>query len=234
MRPGSILRQTVVIPAITPHLPPGCNILDIGGYDGSVSAPLASHGHKVTVVDVDDEGLKMAKTRGLFTIRASATQLPFENNSFDVVLMIDVINALPKEFVEKTMQEAGRVLREDGLFCLTVLDKKFSLPFSNMQTIWKSWNARPGYESVELEHLFELADAKIVYHERYYSWLTRFTRSVLFVHKIPSRGDRLRKRIWQFVVRLERTWRPLPHAHLMLARVSRSEFGLSGNKRAAQ
>ena len=68
-------------------------ILDIGSYDGFISYSLKKTfpNLKITIIDIDELGLQLAKGLGLNTVRASALALPIQDNRVDVVLCLDLI-----------------------------------------------------------------------------------------------------------------------------------------------
>lgn len=70
-------------------------------------------------IDIAGEALKAARNYlpgGMF-VRCSATQLPFRDESFDVLLSLGVIHHLPGG--SDNIRQLSRVLRNSGLFVLT-------------------------------------------------------------------------------------------------------------------
>lgn len=76
---------------------------------------------KLTGIDNDTSALRDAKIfindKRVKIILSSAEALPFKNNSFDKVIMSEVIEHVNNE--KKTLQEIYRVLRKDGTLVLT-------------------------------------------------------------------------------------------------------------------
>jgi 2-polyprenyl-3-methyl-5-hydroxy-6-metoxy-1,4-benzoquinol methylase len=104
----------------------GLEILEIGCGRGDFSVYLQTQGARVTGIDVSENSLqaarKLAEINGVDCrfVSASATDLPFDDASFDRVVGIAVLHHLPKkEDVVQTLHETRRVLRPDGsaLFC---------------------------------------------------------------------------------------------------------------------
>jgi predicted GH43/DUF377 family glycosyl hydrolase/ubiquinone/menaquinone biosynthesis C-methylase UbiE len=64
--------------------------------------------------DIFQPYLDLLEKRGIKTFNCDLTKLlPFENNSYDVVLMTDIINLMPsREIVEQLISEAKRVARK--------------------------------------------------------------------------------------------------------------------------
>ncbi|MDH4468490.1 MAG: bifunctional 2-polyprenyl-6-hydroxyphenol methylase/3-demethylubiquinol 3-O-methyltransferase UbiG [Bacteriovoracaceae bacterium] len=93
-------------------------ILDLGSGGGFLSNQLATYGHKVTGVDISQSSLDVAKkhdlTKSVQYIKGDVRKLPFEDESFDVVCAMDLLEHVnnPVEVV----REASRVLRRGGKF----------------------------------------------------------------------------------------------------------------------
>ncbi len=105
----------------------GKKVLDLGSGDGTVTYILANAGAIVTGVDNEAQGLKYAKenlesmdthkTLKYSFIEASAYDLPFEPEEFDIVVHCEVIEHLQEP--EKMLKEVQRVLKKGGTCILT-------------------------------------------------------------------------------------------------------------------
>lgn len=112
-------------------------ILDIGCGDG-VLAWLIYRRNKAKIIgiDTDKDSLKAArkelKARGAKVkfVQASAYQLPFKTNSFDVVVATEIIEHLAKP--ETMLQEISRVLKPQGQSIITTLVKLRRTPEDKM------------------------------------------------------------------------------------------------------
>jgi ubiquinone/menaquinone biosynthesis C-methylase UbiE len=111
-------------------------ILDIGCGGGLIAHELSqAAGSKGEVWGVDVEDLRTI-TEGYRFSQVSGTALPFENGEFDVVVSNHCIEHVGgREDQVHHLQEARRVLRDDGLCYLalpnhwTVVEPHFKLPF---------------------------------------------------------------------------------------------------------
>lgn len=94
-------------------------VLDVGTGTGIMAATLASLGCDVTAVDLCSEMIRKAKdnltNNGLNAtfVVTQADELPFENNSFDMIVNRNLTWALDKP--EETLKQWHRVLRPGGI-----------------------------------------------------------------------------------------------------------------------
>lgn len=104
------------------HLVPGMRVLDIGCGTGTllILAAEAVPGAQLVGVDIDDSILERARrkiaVRGLSIQleRASATELPYADGSFERVLSTLAFHHLTREDKARAFAEAHRVLRPGG------------------------------------------------------------------------------------------------------------------------
>ena len=94
-------------------------ILDIACGNGYGSSYLIHKGAKTVVGgDYSGEAIEYARCHyskdGLYFLRLDAQQLPFRDNSFDVIVSLETIEHLEK--YKDFLQDCRRVLKEDGIF----------------------------------------------------------------------------------------------------------------------
>ncbi|MBT3585375.1 MAG: 3-demethylubiquinone-9 3-O-methyltransferase [Halobacteriovoraceae bacterium] len=93
-------------------------ILDIACGGGFLANHLAEEGHQVSGVDLSPSSLKTAtsfdKTNTVAYSVCDAHHLPFEDNTFDVVCVMDFLEHV--ENPSLIVKEASRVLKEGGHF----------------------------------------------------------------------------------------------------------------------
>ncbi|NOQ55751.1 MAG: methyltransferase domain-containing protein [Nanohaloarchaea archaeon] len=96
----------------------GKKVLEVGCSVGTDLSQFAKHGAIVTGIDLTPEGIRLAKERfktmGLKgTLKtADAENLPFDDNSFDIVYSFGVLHHTPN--TQKTIDEVYRVLKKGG------------------------------------------------------------------------------------------------------------------------
>lgn len=98
----------------------GRTILDAGSGTGLNSLPLSARGADLTLLDISPEALSIAKAyfeeQGLKAsfIQGSIFELPFPDESFDIVWNTGVIEHFEPEVRKKAVQEMLRVMKSSG------------------------------------------------------------------------------------------------------------------------
>lgn len=101
------------------------DVLDVGSGEGFGAAILAETAKTVTGVDVDAETVRHSAEEyardNLTFLTASASALPFDEGSFDVVTCFEVIEHLDEH--DALLQEIKRVLRPHGILMISTPDR---------------------------------------------------------------------------------------------------------------
>ncbi len=98
-------------------------ILDVGCGTGTMLTYLARFGD-AQGVDIDPEAIEYCHARGLTKVSQSgADTLPFDNDTFDLVTALDVIEHIDDDL--GAMRETRRVLRPGGRLLMTVPAYRF-------------------------------------------------------------------------------------------------------------
>jgi 2-polyprenyl-3-methyl-5-hydroxy-6-metoxy-1,4-benzoquinol methylase len=103
-------------------------VLDLGCGVGRVTVPLAQQGALVTSFDNSSEMLAAAQlnveeagvAQSVTFEKGSADELPFSDETFDVVICVGVLEHLPPPVREATLREIIRVVRRPGDLVLVV------------------------------------------------------------------------------------------------------------------
>lgn len=98
--------------AIVEPLARGARVLEVGCGTGLILSRLAAVARDAVGIDLSPGMLERARARGLTVMEGSATALPFENNSFDLVCSFKVLAHVPD--VARAMQEMARVTVPGG------------------------------------------------------------------------------------------------------------------------
>jgi demethylmenaquinone methyltransferase/2-methoxy-6-polyprenyl-1,4-benzoquinol methylase len=91
---------------------PGQSLLDVGGGTGYLASCVADRYARAVVADLSPGMLSVARSRNLETVEASATELPFKEGEFDVVLCTDALHHIKQ--IERAVSEMCRVLKPGG------------------------------------------------------------------------------------------------------------------------
>lgn len=132
------------------------DILEVGVGQGPVLELIKKRGgnaiKSLTGLDLSDKLLAMARVRlpEVQLVKGDAEAMPFEDKSFDMVVMVDVFQYL-LDF-NKALEEVKRVLRPGGKFLVSVPNKKWIL--------FKSYIVkRKNIQPVE-DHFFDFQEMK--------------------------------------------------------------------------
>ncbi len=112
---------------LTLELVAGKRVLDVASGEGYGSAILATRAGHVIGVDLSPDAVEHARERyarpNLEFRQGSATAIPLEGGSVDVVVSFETLEHLPEH--EEMLAELSRVLKPDGLLLLSTPDKHF-------------------------------------------------------------------------------------------------------------
>lgn len=101
---------------------PGRDLLDVAGGTGNYAAALAGLGFRPTVLDVSDAMLEQARGKGLTSVRADASKLPFDDASFDAVVNCSALHLIPAW--REALAEMRRVLKPAGRLAIMVYTRE--------------------------------------------------------------------------------------------------------------
>ena len=126
--------------AIADKIAPGNKILDFGCGPGSFLYILGKNTHDIKAIGVDiaQKQIDFASSRALsnntsndisfMCLKAQDNNLPFEDNSFDAVTLIEVIEHIRPSQAHQNLLEIKRVLKTDGRLLLTTPNYKSLWP----------------------------------------------------------------------------------------------------------
>ena len=112
-------RRRIVLGTLERYLPPGkhLDVLDAGCGGGATLESLDRYGN-ATGLELEEEAVDYARGRGRNVTQGSIVTLPFEDESFDLTLALDVIEHVPDDLA--ALRELYRALRPGGSLLVTV------------------------------------------------------------------------------------------------------------------
>jgi len=122
-----------VVKFVEEYLKPGSKVLDLGCGKGRHSLYCAQKGIKVWAVDIESNCLEVLKkevgksglTSSIDIKQSDIRGLPYENDFFDAVITVNVINHGYWEDVKGFFSEMKRVLKPGGLIFAIVVPREF-------------------------------------------------------------------------------------------------------------
>ena len=112
--------------AFAKRLALGKDVLDAACGEGYGSNMIVEEAKSVIGLDIDSTTIKHAKnkykSRKLTFVEGSCSDLPFEENSFDMVISFETLEHLEQQ--QKMLAEFNRVLKSDGILIISTPDKK--------------------------------------------------------------------------------------------------------------
>jgi demethylmenaquinone methyltransferase/2-methoxy-6-polyprenyl-1,4-benzoquinol methylase len=104
----------------------GSRILDVATGTGQQAFAFTKKGYEVVGIDLSEAMLNVAKKKNKFRNAkfevADATNLPFEDNSFDISSVSFALHDMPLSIREKVLKEMARVTRPEGIIVIVDYD----------------------------------------------------------------------------------------------------------------
>ena len=92
--------------------PKGSKILDVGCGPGFSIDVLQKRGYDVVGIDISPKMIRIAKDKGFNVVQSDATKMPFDDESFDGLVSISLLQWLGNKELKKVARECHRVLKE--------------------------------------------------------------------------------------------------------------------------
>lgn len=166
-------------------IPPleGKRFLDLGSGDGRLIGHIKKkRGLKdtdITLVDVSEEMLKIAKDKfkDVKTVKADANTLPFEDDTFDIVVSTFLLVHIRD--IDTLFDEVYRVLKPGGVFIVTNINQRHPPKLKLSQTskiVIKSFYHMPRHVLESLDHSFFEIE-KEIFVEEFGTWINQIVKA---------------------------------------------------------
>lgn len=135
------------------------DVLDAGSGDGTLAQLLAPRAKSVTCVDlnkkmVDAAAARLGKLRNVKACVADAQALPFQAESFDHVMLFNVLTQV--ESPAKVVAEGARVLRERGKLAIVTL-----AAHDHAEVTQSYRDVHPGFSVAQLRRMVQKAGLSV-------------------------------------------------------------------------
>jgi ubiquinone/menaquinone biosynthesis C-methylase UbiE len=149
------------------RLPSSGWVLDAGGGTGRVSAVLRPMTERIVVADLSRRMLGQARGRGLEAVLADTGRLPFADETFERVLVVDALHHFVRQ--QQSLRELVRVLRPGGRLLVEELDlRRFPVKLAALGE--RLLGMKSCFRSPEVFAGMLLAEGLSVHIERDGSW----------------------------------------------------------------
>ena len=117
------------------------NVLNLGTGEGDYDHMIAAHCQQLVACDINEADIEYAKALNAAVENVEyrvedALNLSFEDNSFDLIISVDVIEHVGQP--ERMVEEISRVLKPGGIAMITFPSLKFPLTYDPINRIL-SW-----------------------------------------------------------------------------------------------
>ena len=132
-----IKRKNLVMSLLEPIIKDGEGILDLGCGIGAYSHDISKQYKNKNIISLDNSynalqfGQEYYKIQ--YPIQGTALKLPFKNNSFNIVFMVEVIEHIENQ--DELFSELNRILKQSGVLLITTSPIKSFVLFPIIQRI---------------------------------------------------------------------------------------------------
>jgi len=148
-------------------------LIDVGAGFGRLADVYGQKFKHATLVDPSIKNLEIAKkklgTKGFTFTQSTGSELPFENESFDVAVFVRVIHHLKDP--RKVLEEINRVLEKDGWLILEFANKKHF-----KATLLDFHNKNDNLEPIDISDL----DSSLPFKNYHPKWIENLLRDIGF------------------------------------------------------
>lgn len=140
-------------------------VLSIGSGPGRDGIILKEAGIDVTCLDASKAMVKLSEEKGLRSVLGDFNALPFDNNSFEGIWAYTSLLHVPKSEIWKALAEIKRVLKNDGVFGLGLIEGQTEEYKESSVINMPRWFSF--YNKKEIDELLRKHGFKIVHFEEF-------------------------------------------------------------------
>lgn len=146
--PPAVQRQRSERIIAATHASPETRFLELGVGTGRIALPFVERGYRYTGVDVSQAMMDRLRAQlpeeapNLTLVQADVTELPFPDQSFDVVLVYHVFHLMPEW--RRALREAQRVLTPRGYFIIGGDGASEGEPEDQIRQQWRTFAREAG------------------------------------------------------------------------------------------
>ncbi len=140
-------------------------ILNVGSGPGRDGLLLKEKGLKVICLDASEVMVKLCEEKGLQSVVGNFLSMPFEDNTFDGAWAYTSLLHIPKADVSKAFNEIKRVLKDDGIIGLGLIEGEEEGYRESSGVSMPRWFSF--YTKEEIEKLLEEHNFKVLYFEEF-------------------------------------------------------------------
>lgn len=167
----------------------GQKVLDAACGAGYGTALMASVAEEVTGIDISSEAITFANHRysdisNAKYLEASIAELPFSDNTFDVIISFETIEHVEEELQNKFLKEIKRCLKDDGILVMSSPDKR---TYSDLPDFHNEFHVKEFY----FDEFDAFLHKEFKYVEHYLQGEHDLTGEMLY----PAKGDTFSLRV---------------------------------------
>ena len=167
----------------------GKKVLDAACGAGYGTALMASVAEEVTGIDISSEAISFANHRysdisNAKYLEASIAELPFSDNTFDVIVSFETIEHVNEDLQNKFLKEIKRCLKDDGILVMSSPDKR---TYSDLPDFHNEFHVKEFY----FDEFDAFLHREFKYVEHYLQGEHDLTGEMLY----PAKGDTFSLRV---------------------------------------
>lgn len=167
----------------------GKKVLDAACGAGYGTALMASVAEEVTGIDISSEAISFANhcysdISNAKYLEASIAELPFSDNTFDVIISFETIEHVNEDLQNKFLKEIKRCLKDDGILVMSSPDKR---TYSDLPDFHNEFHVKEFY----FDEFDAFLHREFKYVEHYLQGEHDLTGEMLY----PAKGDTFSLRV---------------------------------------